>query len=50
MVVLILKAWIPLEPHGTDSPVTEGIRQKMVASTTNRLTFDMSPYDSSLAC
>ncbi|KAG0614812.1 hypothetical protein M758_6G205100 [Ceratodon purpureus] len=37
------EAWIPLEPHGTDSPVTEGIRQKMVAKTQDRINFNMSP-------
>lgn len=40
---LILKAWIPLEPHGTDSPITEGIRQKMVTSTQDRINFNLSP-------
>jgi DNA-directed RNA polymerase-3 subunit RPC5 len=35
--------WIPLEPHGTDSPVTEGIRQKMVAKTQDRINFNMTP-------
>uniref|UniRef100_A0A7I4FJY4 DNA-directed RNA polymerase III subunit RPC5 n=1 Tax=Physcomitrium patens TaxID=3218 RepID=A0A7I4FJY4_PHYPA len=37
------EAWIPLEPHGTDSPITEGIRQKMVTSTQDRINFNLSP-------
>lgn len=37
------EAWIPLEPHGTDSPVTEGIRQKMVTKTQESINFNMTP-------
>lgn len=38
------EAWIPLEPHGTDSSVTEEIRQKMVVKIQDRINFNMSSY------
>ncbi|XP_057858301.2 uncharacterized protein LOC131067349 [Cryptomeria japonica] len=37
--------WIPLEAHGIDSPVTDTIRQKMVAVENFQIPFSMNPYD-----
>ncbi|CAK9209591.1 unnamed protein product [Sphagnum troendelagicum] len=41
----LLQSWIPLEPHGVDSPLTDGIRQKMVASTKTPIPFTLRPYE-----
>ncbi|KAL2651484.1 hypothetical protein R1flu_019612 [Riccia fluitans] len=37
--------WIPLEPHGVDSPVTDGIRAKMIASAATQIPFKLGPSD-----
>eukprot|EP01018_Ginkgo_biloba_P006541 Gb_35421 [translate_table: standard] len=37
--------WIPLEPHGIDSPVTGGFRKKMIAAENFQIPFTMSPFD-----
>ncbi|KAG6549694.1 hypothetical protein Mapa_008674 [Marchantia paleacea] len=37
--------WIPLEPHGVDSPVTDGVRSKMIASATTQIPFKLGPAD-----
>lgn len=39
------ESWIPLEPHGVDSPLTDGIRQKMVASTKTPIPFTLRPEE-----
>ncbi|XP_002988629.2 DNA-directed RNA polymerase III subunit RPC5 [Selaginella moellendorffii] len=36
------EAWITLEPHGLDSPVTKEIKMKMKSSANNLIRFDMS--------
>ncbi|CAK9210816.1 unnamed protein product [Sphagnum troendelagicum] len=41
----LLQSWIPLEPHGVDSPLTDGIRQKMVASTKTPIPFTLRPEE-----
>ncbi|CAM6101262.1 unnamed protein product [Calypogeia fissa] len=33
--------WIPLEPHGVDSPVTDGVRHQMIASTSSQIPFKL---------
>ncbi|XP_057825320.2 uncharacterized protein LOC131037266 isoform X1 [Cryptomeria japonica] len=37
--------WIPLEAHGIDSPVTDGIRQKIVAVENFEIPFNMNQYE-----
>ncbi|KAL3700178.1 hypothetical protein R1sor_018200 [Riccia sorocarpa] len=37
--------WIALEPHGVDSPVTDAIRTKMIASAPTQIPFKLGPSD-----
>lgn len=39
-----VQPWIPLEPHGVDSPVTDAVRSKMIASATTQIPFKLGPY------
>lgn len=47
MLVLFLvnsQAWVPLETHGVDSPITEEIRHVLAANKANEIPFTMPMY------